>query len=391
MTPPLPEPDLTRVDLPDKTVYLLGTAHVSRESVDAVRRAVAALAPDRVCVELDPQRLDALRNPDRWRQLDLARVLREGKGTFLLANLAMAAFQRRLGLHTGVRPGAELLAAVEAAEAAGAAVDLVDRPIRTTLLRVWRRTGLWKKLSLAATLVAGAFEDVAVDEDDLARLRQTDTLTAVLEEVGEALPAAKAVLIDERDRYMAARVRRAQGDTVLAVVGAGHVPGMVREMELGAPADTAELDRIPDKTLLSRLVPWTIPAVVLALFAAGFVAGDTRQVGQAAWAWVLANGTLAAAGAALALGHPLAIASAFVAAPITSLNPTVGAGMVTGLVQAWAGKPRVQDLENLLDDLSGWRGWWTNRVSRVLLVFVFSNLGSSLGTFVAFGWLKDLV
>jgi len=152
-----------------------------------------------------------------------------------------------------------------------------------------------------------------------------------------------------------------------------------------------ELDRIPAKTILSRLIPWLIPAVVIALFIFGFFFGDTTKVREAAWAWVLANGSLSALGAFVALGHPFAIASAFVAAPITSLNPTVGAGMVTGVVQAWAGKPRVRDLENLLDDLSHWRGWWANRVSRVLLVFFFSNLGSSIGTFVAFGWLKNLL
>ncbi len=388
-----PAPAATvRVELPDKEIHLLGTAHVSQRSVEEVRRAVEELRPDAVCVELDPQRLEALRDPTRWKDLKLGQAIRKGRGPFLLANLALAAFQKRMGLQTGVRPGEELLEAVRAAEEAELPVELVDRPIRTTLLRAWRRTGLWKKVSLLSALLASAFENPELSEEDLARLREKDSLSALLEEVGEALPSAKAILIDERDRYMAARIRSAPGRTVLAVVGAGHVPGLTRELRDPRPdEDLEELDAIPPKSAFSRAVPWAIPTVVVALFAAGFFWGDATKVRDAAWAWVLANGCLSALGALVALGHPAAVAAAFVAAPITSLNPTVGAGMVSGAVQAWAGKPRVRDLENLLDDLTRLRGWWANRVSRVLLVFLLSNLGSSVGTFVAFGWLKDLV
>jgi pheromone shutdown-related protein TraB len=384
----LPEP----IALPGKTVYLVGTAHVSQRSVEEVRRAVEELAPACVCVELDAQRLEALRDPNRWRDLNLGAAVRQGRGAFLLANLALSSFQRRLGLHTGVKPGAELLEAVLAAEERGAAVELVDRPIRTTLLRVWRRTGFWKKIRLFSALLGSAFEKPDLGEEELAKLREGDALASLLQELGEALPEAKEILIDERDRYMAARIRRAPGDTVVAVVGAGHLPGIVRELRAQGPgAELAPLEEIPCKSRASRVIPWVIPAIVLGLFAFGFFFGDTTRLREAAWAWVLANGGFAALGAFLALGHPASIAAAFVAAPLTSLNPTVGAGMVTGAVQAWVGKPRVRDLESLLDDLSHWKGWWANRVSRVLLVFFFSNLGSSVGTFVAFGWLKDLV
>jgi len=392
-TSPAPETQAaTRIDLPEKTVYLVGTAHISQRSVEEVREAVQTLHPDTVCVELDAQRLEALRDPNRWKDLNLVAALRGGKGPFLLANLALSSFQRRMGLHTGVKPGAELLAAVVAAEEKGAAVELVDRPIRTTLLRAWRHTGFWKKLSLASALLASAFENPELDEEDLAALREKDALSALLEEVGTALPAAKAILIDERDRYMAAKIRRAPGETVMAVVGAGHLPGIERELQRELPdPELAALDAIPAKPPLSRAIPWLIPSIVVALFVFGFFFGDASKLREAAWAWVLANGSLAALGTVLALGHPLTVVAAFIAAPITSLNPTVGAGMVTGVVQAWAGKPRVRDLENLLDDLAHWQGWWANRVSRVLLVFFFSNLGSSIGTFVAFGWLKNLV
>ncbi len=292
-----------RVELPDKEIHLLGTAHVSQRSVEEVRQAVEALRPDRVCVELDDQRLEALRDPNRWRNLNLGSVLRQGKGTFLLANLALSSFQRRMGLHTGVKPGAELLAAVQCSEEQEVPVTLIDRPIRATLLRAWRGTGFFKKISLASTLLASAFETPELDEADLAELQQKDTLSAMLEEVGEALPAAKRILIDERDTYMAAKIRACAGTRIVAVVGAGHVPGMTRELQREIPgAEVAELDGIPPKPAISKLIPWLIPALVVGLFVGGFFFGDTSKLADAAWAWILANGCFAAVGAAIAWG-----------------------------------------------------------------------------------------
>ncbi len=383
--------DITTIENGGRTFHLVGTAHVSRESVEEVRHAIEQLNPDVVCVELDEKRLEALENPTDWDKLNLGRALREGKGSYLMANLAMSAFQRKLGLKTGVKPGEELFEAVTVAREREVPVELCDRDIRTTLLRAWRLTGFWRKMWLFSSMLASAFEEMEVDEDELAELRSKDTLSLLLEEMGQTLPSVKRTLIDERDIYMAAKLKRAEGKTVVAVVGAGHVPGLTRELE-GDISDE-ELDKlevIPPKPLISRIVPWAIPGVVIALFAAGFFFGDPTKLKEAALAWVLANGVLSALGAALALGHPVTIVASFVAAPITSLNPTIGAGMVSGAVQAWVGKPKVRDAEQLWSDLSDWKGWWKNRVSRVLLVFFFSSLGSSVGTFVAFGWLKDL-
>jgi pheromone shutdown-related protein TraB len=380
------------VEVGERTYHLLGTAHVSRASVDAVREAIHGLEPDCVCVELDEKRLEALRNPTEWDKLNLGKALRQGKGPFLLANLAMSAFQRRLGLSTGVKPGEELAQAVKVAEEHGITVDLCDRNIRHTLLRAWRLTGFWRKLWLVSTLIASAFDDTEIDEEELKRLRSSDTLSGLMEEMGKVMPSVKRILIDERDTYMAGRLQRAEGQKILAVVGAGHVQGMIKALQTHVEDDhLAELDVIPAKSLVSRIIPWAIPAVVIALFVVGFFWGDASKIQEAALAWVLANGILSSLGAALAFGHPVTIVSAFIAAPLTSLNPTIGAGMVAGAVQAWIGKPQVSDAEGLADDLTNWRGWWTNRVSRVLLVFFLSSLGSAIGTFVAFGWIKDLV
>ncbi len=384
--------DIHRIQLGDREIILVGTAHVSQESIDTVKQAIREEAPDTVCVELDAQRLQALRDKNHWESLNIFQVVKKGQAAFLMANLALASFQKRMGLQTGVRPGAELAAAVECAEESDARVELVDRNIRTTLLRAWRKTGFWKKMNLLAVLFASMFETQKLDEEELARLRETDTLSAMLEEMGELLPSVKTILVDERDTYMAHFIRQAEGNKIVAIVGAAHLPGILKKLHQETPPETIEeISTIPEKPFISKVIPWMIPGVVIALFVAGFFLGDRDRFTEAAVAWILANGILSAIGTILALGHPLTVVTAFVAAPITSLNPTIGAGMATALVQAFVAAPTVGDLENVGDDLTTIRGWWGNKTTRVLLVFFFSSFGSAIGTFVAFGWLKDIL
>lgn len=384
--------DCRRLNLDGRQIILIGTAHISQQSVDTVRQAIELEQPDAVCVELDQQRFQALQDRQRWRNLNLVQALRRGQGPYLLANLALASFQRRMGRGTGVQPGAELAAAAAEAEQRDLPLHLVDREIRTTLLRVWRKTGWWKKMHLLTALLAGLFDGSEIDEEQLARLRDRDTLTALLDEMGDALPIAKQTLVDERDQYMAARIAEVPGQKILAVVGAAHVDGICRHLQAPLPAgELAELDRIPPRHGFSRLLPWLVPGLVMALFAFSFFYGDRSRLTETALAWVLAHGLLSALGAAGALGHPLAVAAAFIAAPFTSLNPAIGAGFVSGTVQAMLAGPTVQDLESINDSLATMGGWWRNRLTRVLLVFFLSNLGSALGTLVAFGWLKNLI
>ncbi len=391
-TPPTEAADISRIFFDDREFILVGTAHVSQASVEIVKDAITLENPDTVCVELDEQRHQALRNPDHWQTLNLNQILRKGQAPFLLANLTLSAFQKRMGLQTGVKPGAELAAAAALAEELEKEVCLVDREIRTTLLRAWRTASLWKKLNLMASLLASMFDSRKIDEAELARLRQTDTLSAMLDEMAEVLPSVKRILVDERDTYMAHKIRQAPGKRIMAVVGAAHIPGITLKLEQSfSPEEIAEISTIPPKTTFSKLAPWIIPAVVVALFIVGFLSGNRDQMADAAVAWVLANGLLSALGALLAFGHPLTILAAFVAAPLTSLNPTIGAGFVTGLVQAGLVSPQVSDLEKVADDISAPAGWWRNRLTRVLLVFVFSSIGSAVGTLVAFGWLKNLL
>ncbi len=380
-----------RVD--DKEIILVGTAHISQDSVDTVIRTIDEVIPDTVCVELDNQRYQSLINKKGWESLNLKELIKKKQVPFLLTNLALSSYQKRMGLHTGVKPGAELAAAAQTAEERGMEVELIDRNIRTTLLRVWRKTGLWNKMKVVASLFGSLFEKQELNEEELAKLRESDTLSSMLDEMGKLLPSVKQILVDERDTYMAYHIRNAPGEKVLAVVGAAHLPGIIQLLQGDeiSPETIAEISIVTPKTTFSKMIPWLIPGIVIALFIGGFFFGNRDQLANAATAWILANGLFSALGALLALGHPLTILSAFVAAPLTSLNPTIGAGFVTGLVQSFVAAPTVHDMEHVGDDLTTFKGWWQNRLARVLLVFLFSSIGSSIGTFVALGWLKDLL
>jgi len=384
--------DYTSLQVEDKEIVLVGTAHISQDSVETVIRTIDEIIPDTVCVELDTQRYQSLINKKGWESLNLKELIKKKQVPFLLSNLALSSYQKRMGLQTGVKPGAELAAAAQTAEERGMAVELVDRNIRTTLLRVWRKTGLWNKTKVMASLVGSLFEKQELNEEELAKLRESDTLSSMLDEMGKVLPSVKQILVDERDTYMAYHIRNAPGKKVLAVVGAAHLPGIIRLLQGDkiSPETISEISTIPLKTTFSKMVPWLIPGIVVALSIGGFFFGNRDQLANAATAWILANGLFSALGALLALGHPVTIISAFIAAPITSLNPTIGAGFVTGLVQSFVAPPTVHDMEHVGEDLMSFKGWWQNRLARVLLVFLFSSIGSSIGTFVALGWLKDL-
>jgi len=374
--------DVRVVHTGEREVIVLGTAHVSRESVELVRSAIDELRPDAVCVELDAKRFEALARPDRFEALDLREVIRTRQLATLGLNLALASYQRSLGVALGVKPGAELLEAARCAEAAGIPVALCDRDVRITLRRAWRSLGFWKRSVLLATFLASIFEREELSEEDLRELRRTDVLTRLLTELGEAFPGLKQVLIDERDVYLAERIRETPGRRVLAVVGAGHVAGLVRTLESGERADLGALSTTPKTSRVTHLLGWGIPALVLlSLLAIGLRDGGT-VAGENVAFFALATGLPSAAGTLLALGHPATVLSALLLAPLTALSPLIGIGHVTALVQSWVRPPFVRELSSALDDLGSARGLWRNRLLRVLLVFVLSTLGGMIGTWV---------
>lgn len=387
---------ITTVTLKQRTVVLVGTAHVSERSVDEVREAIAGEQPDCVCVELDAGRHAAITQPRAWMELDVRRVLKQRKGFLLLTNIALHSLQRRLGRDLGVQPGAEMVAAVEAAQAAGVPFVLCDREIQVTLRRAWRQSRLWSRMKLLAALLAGAFSNEELEPAQVEALKERGALQNMLEDLAGYLPQVKEVLIDERDRYLAARIFAAGGARTVAVVGAGHVAGIERwlaayDREPPDAAALAALDHVPPRGAVGRILPWTIPALFVALVGYGFLRAGAEVTVDKLTQWVLVNGTFAAIGALAALAHPVTILSSFVAAPVTSVNPTIGVGIVAGLVQAFVRKPRVADFENLSHDVTSLRGILRNRVTHVLAVFFLSSVGSAIGTFVGLSFLTSLL
>ena len=384
-----------RLVLGEREYIIIGTAHVSRESVHEVRSVIEQETPDRVCVEIDQSRYRTLNNSTEWMNLDIRKVLRERKGFLLLANLALAALQRRMGLELGVRPGEEMLEAIAAANDHEIPFSLCDREIQITMRRAWMKAGLWGRMKMLSALLASVFTREDLDHEEIEKLKEKGALHSMLDELADYLPVVKEVLIDERDRYLASRIYDAAGRKVVAVVGAGHVAGINRHLQAlaagSADTDIGDLDQIPPRAIVGRVLPWLIPAAVLGLLVTGFVRSGIELSLAMLWRWFFINGTLSAAGALLALAHPLTILIAFVAAPITSMNPTIGVGIFTGIFEAVVRRPRVIDFENLHEDIIKVRGFFRNRITHILVVFFLSSLGSAVGTFIALPFLTRLL
>lgn len=387
-------PYMSEVSLPDRVlvinvdgrqIYVVGTAHVSQESVDDVRTTVEQVNPDTICVELCPARHKAITQQDNWKKMDIFKVIKQKKAVLLLAQLVMSSFYRRLGEQLGVQPGAEMLEGIECAKQRDARLILADRDIEITLKRVWGYLGFWNKLKLLSSLMVGVLTKEEIDSDTIETLKQQDQLESVMAEFAEQFPEIKLRLIDERDIYLAQKIRSAPGQTVVAVVGAGHCQGIKQHIQQDESLD--ELITVPKKSIVPRLIGWSIPALILGLFAYGFYTKGAEFLKENMWIWFYVNGIPSAIGAACALGHPLTILSAFLFAPFTSLNPLIAAGWVAGLVQALVKRPTVDDFEDLPNAIHSAKGFWENPVTRILLVVIFANLGSVMGTWVSALWI----
>ena len=383
-TPTLPE-SVRHISVLDKEIYLVGTAHVSQKSVTDVKETIQTLKPDTVAVELCPPRYQAMTKPEHWQQMDIVKVIKEKKALFLLAQLILSSFYRRLGQQLGVQPGAEMMAGISEAEAIKAELVLADRPIDITLKRVWGYLGWWQKMKMIFHLLAGVIFSEEIDPEMVEEMLNQDQLETLLTEFTAGFPEVKRRLIDERDIFLAQKLRQAPGKCIVGVVGAGHLEGIAREIEKDTPLEP--ILELPPQSPWMNIIKWAIPGLIIAMIIAGFFQGGGQHTMESIYIWLLVNGILAAVGAAAACGHPLTVISAFFAAPLTSLNPLVAAGFVSGLVQAWVKKPTVGDLEDLPVAITTIKGFWHNPVSRILLVVALSNLGSAVGTFISGSWI----
>jgi pheromone shutdown-related protein TraB len=368
-----------RLELDGKEIILIGTAHVSKKSVEEVKEIIEEEKPDTVCVELCQSRFQSITDANRWKNMDIVKVIKEGKAMMLLINLVLSSYQKRLGKQLGVQPGQEMIQGVQSANELGATLCLADRDIQTTLLRLWRGIGFWGKIKFFFQMVLSMFDDEEISEEELEKMKSQDMLTAALDELTHSFPQFKTILIDERDKYLAQKIKEAPGNKIIAVLGAGHIPGIKKV--IAEDHDLKELSKVLPPSKAVKIIGWSIPILIIGLIFSTFTVDRSAGIEQI-MSWLMWTGSLAALGTLLALGHPLTILTAFLVAPITALHPLLAAGWFAGLVEAMLRKPSVQDFENLYDDIYSWRGFWRNKVTHILLVVVFANLGSSMGTFI---------
>ena len=374
---------IDRISFNGKNITLIGTAHVSRESARLVKEIIHEEKPDTVCVELCHSRLKSIRDNDNWRNMDIVNVIKEKKAMLLLMNLMLASFQKKIAEKFDIKPGQEMINAIEAAEEEGAILIPADREIQVTLTRVWRSMGLWEKIKLMFQLMLSMGSSDEITEEEIEQMKQEDLLQTLLADVKKSHPIMEKVLIAERDQFLAAKISNAPGDHIVAVVGAGHAPGIKKHMSPGTPIETDTLNDIPPAGKLGKILKWVIPGAIIILMALGFFMKGAEAGTDMIWLWIAANGIFAGIGAIVALAHPYTIISAILAAPLTSLNPMIAAGWVSGLVEAVSRKPKVRDLESIPNDILSIKGFWQNNVTRILLVVVFTNLGSTIGTMTA--------
>ncbi|MDO8784893.1 MAG: TraB/GumN family protein [Syntrophales bacterium] len=373
--------NLHRLILDGREIILIGCAHVSRASADLVEKVIAEEKPDVVLIELCKARFDAMRQKEKWQETDIIKVIRDKRASLLLFQLFMMSFQKKIAEKFNISPGEEMLRAISGAEKIGAEIVLADREIRITLLRAWRMMRFFRKIKLLTAIPVSILFTEEVTEEDIEKLKQKDVLETALQTMGLKMPELKAILIDERDQYLAYNIAHTTGRKIVAVVGAGHIPGITKNM--GREIDMEMLKRIPPPHFWAKVAGWAVPALVMALFVAGFFyAGSHVGMNMIKW-WIVITATCSGIGALVLLAHPATVVASAIAAPITTLHPLLAAGWVAGLTEATLRKPQVKDFLNLKDDITTLRGFFRNKVTRILLLIAIVNLTASIGAMIA--------
>lgn len=369
-----------RIDYNGKEIILIATAHVSKESALLVQSVIEAERPDSVCIELDEGRYQTIQNPKAWESTDITQVIKSKKVIFLLANLALSSYQKRIAQKLNITVGQEMIQGMESAKEVGAQIVLADRSIQITFLRIWRLLSFWEKMKLLFSFIMSEDGDQEITEADLQAMLEEDMLSSVLKDMRAQFPKIGEILISERDQYLAAKIKEAPGNKVVAILGGAHVPGVKEEMD--KTQDLEKITFVPEVSKVTKALGWLIPILVVALIGYGFMMNIQTGLAQLG-AWVLWTGVLAAAFTAISFGHPLSILTSFVVAPISTLNPILAVGWFTGIVEAGLRKPTVLDVQAVPNDIATVKGFFKNRFLRILLIVIMANLGASIGTFVA--------
>ena len=372
--------NIVKLNYLDKEIYLVKTAHVSLLSVEDVRNCIEEVQPDAICIELDEQRYESIQNPEKWRNTDIVQVIRRRQVGYLMINLILSSFQRKMAKSMGSKTGGEMMEGIRQAKERDIPLILADRSIKTTFSRIWNMLSTKEKIKMLTGIISSIFDNEEITEEDLSNLKEADALEAALSEVSKDFPTIKKVLVDERDQYLSEKIKNAPGKKIVAIIGAAHSLGISRFIE--EDFDINELEKVEKKKGLSSYIKYAIPAAIILLIALTIYKNRDLGISQIR-SWILWNGGLSALGVLFALGHPLSILTAFVMSPITSLNPLLASGWFAGIVEAMIRKPKVRDFEDLYDDAATVKGFWKNRITRTLMVVIFANLFSSIGTFIS--------
>ncbi|MCX7883342.1 MAG: TraB/GumN family protein [Brevinematales bacterium] len=386
-------PNIMKIILPEREIVLLGTAHVLEDSVQEVKKWIEEWQPDTLYVELCQARYQALTSPERWKNLDVVSVIKSGQGFLMLASLLLTSLQKKIGIQLGEDVGEDMLSAIRLAQEKHIPFVLADRDLNTTLKRTWHGASWKDKIRIVEILFESLFETEAVSEEEVKKLLGEGNLyNTMMNELARHLPAVKRFLLDERNLYMARKILTGSGKRVLVVIGRGHLEGVAEALENPQLLPEEEtLETIPKSRIGGSWIGWAILFLFMVLVGVGFLKGGTGLALTMVRDWVLITGTAAALGSLVALAHPVTILASWVVAPLTTLNPLVGAGMFLALIEAFFHKPRVKDFENLPNDITTMKGFWQNRITKILLVFLTSSLGASLGTFFGIPWISRLL
>ncbi|NQT04358.1 MAG: TraB/GumN family protein [Planctomycetes bacterium] len=374
------EDNVVKLEYQGKEIILIPTAHVSKQSAELVRKVINEEKPESICIELDEGRYQNLQNPKAWKNTDVVQIIKSKKVGFLLANIVLGSFQKKIANQLGTVVGQEMLQGIDSAKETGVELVLADRDIQVTFLRIWRKLGFWGKCKLFFSLLFSFGEEIEISSKDVNDLLKEETLESVISEMRKKFPVIGEVLISERDQYLAHKIKKARGEKVVAILGGAHVPG-VKE-EIFKSQDISKITEVPRGSPIFKIIGWAIPVIIVGLFIYGFALNIQTGLQQIS-VWVIWNSGLAALFTALVLGHPLSILTALVVAPFTSMNPFLACGWLAGLVEATIRKPTVQDINNISQDIFSFKRFFRNRFLKVLAVVIMANIGSSIGTFIA--------
>lgn len=370
---------VTRLSYKDKELILIGTAHVSPDSVEEVKNIIELEKPDAVCIELDKARYESMQKQDQWENMDIVKVIKSGRAGFLFANIILSNYQRKLAEQFNIKTGQEMLQGIASAKECGARLVLADRSLQVTFSRIWHGCSLWEKCKLIVTILMSIIDDEEISKEDLEALKSQDMLSAALSELGDSFKGVKTYLVDERDQYLAAKIKNAPGKKIVAVLGAAHVPGITKE--ISKKQDLEELERTPPKSKSSKVIAWAIPILIVLLVVATFsVAPDMGWI--QARNWLILTCGLSGLGALVSGAHIISVLVAIAIAPISALSPVLAAGWFSGIAEAHFRKPKVEDFEHLPKDLVSFKGIWRNKVTKILLVVVLTNVGCAIGNIV---------